>query len=246
MTEERITIETPDGPMAAYVARPADDGPFPALVVVQEAFGVNHHIRDVCGRFAAEGYVALAPEIFHRAGRGIEIPYETVPPAMAQLALLTNEGLEMDLARAFDHLRTSADVRPDQVGLIGYCIGGYAAFLGACRLDPAATVSFYGGGIVRERPNFKIRPILDQAGDIDAPILCVFGGEDKGITPQDVEALQQKLDTLAVPHEVVVYPGAGHAFFCDARAAYHAESARDAWRKTLDWLERWVRGRVTA
>ncbi len=238
MHEEVVTLATPDGPMDAFLVRPEGKSRAPGLVVAQEAYGVNDHIRDVCRRFAGEGYATLAPELFHREGRGVLVPYTDMPGAMGRLAALTNEGLEQDLKAALAHLRGRADVDPARVGLVGFCVGGFAAFLGACRLDPAATVSFYGGGIVRERPQFKLRPVLGETERIRRPILCLFGAEDRGIPPEDVAAVRAKLDALTAPHEVVVYPGAGHAFFCDARPAYHPESARDAWRRTLEWLGR--------
>ncbi len=236
-TESLVTIETTAGPMDAFVARPGAPGPFPGVVVAQEAFGVNDHIRDVCERFAAAGYAALAPELFHRQGRGIEVAYGDMPGAMAALGGLTNDGLEHDLAAALAHLRGLPGVAPDRVGLVGFCVGGLAAFIGACRLGPAATVSFYGGGIVRERPQLRFKPVIGEAARIGAPILCLFGAEDKGIPPADVESIRQALDALPVAHEVIVYPGAGHAFFCDMRPAYHAPSAADAWRRTLAWLD---------
>jgi carboxymethylenebutenolidase len=234
--ERRVTIPTVEGPMDAWLARPAGAGPWPGVVVVQEAFGVNDHIRDVCRRFAREGYVALAPEIFHSQGPGIEIPYTDMPPAMAQLALLTNDGLEVDLSAALDHVRGEEGVDTWRVGLVGFCVGGFAAFLGACRLDPAATVSFYGGGIVRGRPGFRLEPILEEADAIDAPLLCLFGSEDGGIPPADVEAIRARLEDRGVGNAVHVYEGAKHAFFCDQRPAYHPEAAADAWTRTLAWL----------
>ncbi len=237
-TEARVTISTADGPMDAWLVAPASPGPHAALVVVQEAFGVNAHIRDVCRRFAAAGYVALAPEIFHRAGTGIEIPYADMPPAMVQLALLTNAGLEQDLAAALAHLRESRDVDAARVGVVGFCVGGFAAFLAASRLDPAATVSLYGGGIVRPRPGLALTPLLDEADGIRAPLLCLFGSEDGGIPPADVEAIRARIDGLAEPHEVVVYEGAKHAFFCDMRPAYHPTAAQAAWERTLAWFGR--------
>lgn len=233
---EPLTLATADGPMAAHLALPASAGPHPALVVVQEAFGVNAHIRDVCGRFAAAGYVALAPEIFHREGPGIDLPYSDMPPAMAQLALLTNAGLEMDLAAALAHLRGRADVDPARVGVVGFCVGGFAAFLAACRLDPAAVVSFYGGGIVRARTGLAMTPLLDEADGIRAPLLGLFGAEDGGIPPADLAAIRARL--AGADHEVVVYEGAKHAFFCDARPAYHPAAAAAAWTRTLDWFAR--------
>ncbi len=237
-TEARVTISTADGPMDAWLVAPASPGPHAAVVVVQEAFGVNAHIRDVCRRFAAVGYVALAPEIFHRAGIGIEIPYSDMPPAMAQLALLTNAGLEQDLAAALAHLRSRGDVDPARVGVVGFCVGGFAAFLAACRLDPAATVSFYGGGIVRPRTGLALAPLLDEAEGIRAPLLCLFGSEDGGIPPADVGAIREKLGALGAAHEVVEYDGAKHAFFNDVRPAYHPAAAQAAWERTLAWFER--------
>ncbi|MEP7027604.1 MAG: dienelactone hydrolase family protein [Candidatus Eisenbacteria bacterium] len=239
---ERVTIPTADGPMEAYVARPAAPGANPAMVVVQEAFGVNGYIRDVCLRFAGEGYVAIAPELFHRSGSGIEIPYGDLPPAMAQIGILTNDGIEGDLAAAFAYARTDEEVDAWRVGLVGFCVGGFAAFLGACRLDPAATVSFYGGGIVRPRPGMRMEPVLEEAAAIDAPLLCLFGAEDGGIPPPDVAAIREGLEARAIGAEVVVYEGAKHGFFCDQRPAYHAEAAAAAWQRTLDWCARYVRG----
>ena len=238
MREEQVSLTTSAGAMSAFVAVPDGAGRWPAVVVVQEAFGVNHHIRDVCRRFAEAGYVALAPELFHRRGAGIEIPYGDMPPAMEQLRALTNEGMEEDLAASLGHLRMRADVDAARVGLVGFCVGGFAAYLGACRLAPAATVSFYGGGIARPRPQFELRPILEESANIRRPVLCLFGAEDQGITAEDVGAIRAQLDRLAIPHEVVVYPDAGHAFFSDARPSYRAGPAADAWRRTLDWLAR--------
>ena len=232
-----VTIPTPDGDMDAFVARPATMGVFPGVVVIQEAFGVNDHIRHVCARFAAQGYIALAPELFHRQGRGVEVAYGDMPGAMAALAGLTNPGLEVDAAAALERLRALPEVAPRRAGVVGFCVGGLAAFIAACRLDPAATVSFYGGGIVRERPRLRFQPVLGEASKIRAPILCLFGAEDQGIPPADVEAIRERLDRLTVVHDVVVYPGAGHAFFNDLRPNYHALSAADAWQRTLAWLD---------
>lgn len=236
MSESAASVNTPDGPMSLHVATPAGGGPHPAVVVVQEAFGVNAHVKDVCRRLAAEGYVAIAPEIFHRQGDHLEVPYTDVPRAMEELGRLTNATLEQDLGAAFDYARSRADVDPARVGLVGFCVGGFAAFLGACRLDPAATVAFYGGGIVRKRPSLQLEPVLPEAAHIRAPILCLFGAEDQGIPPADVEAIRNALDELPVAHDVVVYDGAPHAFFNDLRPAYRAEAAAAAWARTREWL----------
>lgn len=236
MSLERVTARTADGPMSVHVAVPDTGDRRAAVVVVQEAFGVNAHVQGVCARFAAEGYVALAPEIFHRQGEGVEVPYSDVPRAMQELGRLSNATLEQDLAAAFDVARARDDVDRDRVGLVGFCVGGFAAFLGACRLDPAATVAFYGGGIVRPRPNMRLEPLLPEAADIRAPILCLFGADDTGIPPSDVEAIRAGLDKLDVAHEVIVYPGAPHAFFNELRPSYRPEAATAAWHRTVRWL----------
>jgi carboxymethylenebutenolidase len=230
-----LTITTVDGPMDAYLARPTTQGP--GVVVIQEAYGVNEHIRDVCDRLAAAGYAALAPEIYHRRGAHLSVPYDTPAPAMAELALLTNDGLETDLAAALECLRGEDGVDPARVGLLGFCVGGFAAFLGACRLDPAATVAFYGGGIVRAREGMALEPVLAEADAIDTPLLCLFGSEDTSIPMADVEAIRQR---LGVGCEVHVYEGAKHAFFNDRRQNFHPAAAADAWKRTLDWFGRYL------
>lgn len=230
-----LTIQTADGPMDAYLAR--GKGRCPGVVVVQEAFGVNEHIRDVCDRLAAAGYTALAPEIFHRRGKGLVVPYDNAAPAMAELGFLTNEGIETDLAAALSCLRGEDGVDPARVGLVGFCVGGFAAFLGACRLDPAATVAFYGGGIVRPREGMALEPVLPEADAIDTPLLALFGGDDGGIPQTDVDAIRAR---LGIACEVHVYEGAKHAFFNDRRANYHPAAAADAWTRTLDWFGRYL------
>ena len=247
MSDALLMITTPDGPMQAFVSVPdaaPDAAPgvaprLPAVVVVQEAFGVNDHVKDVCRRLAGAGYVALAPEIFHRDGAGIEVPYTEGPRAMEHLGRLTNAGIETDLRAAFAALRADPRVDPARVALVGFCVGGFAAFLGACRLDPAATVAFYAGGLVRERPGALLTPLLAEAGEIGAPLLCLFGGDDGGIPPADVDAVRAGLAEAGVAHEVVVYAGAKHAFFNDlCPANYNAGAAREAWDATLAWLAR--------
>jgi carboxymethylenebutenolidase len=236
--EEAITIDTPDGPMNAFLARPDGAGPNPALLVAQEAFGVNSHIKNVCRRLAEKGYVALAPELFHRDGPGIELPYDDFPRVMPYLARLTNAGLLVDLGAALKQLRSHAAVDASRVGVIGFCMGGFAALLAGRRLNVRTVVAFYGGGVVRERPGFGLTPFVDELSKMKAPVLAIFGGNDQSITPGDVASISQALEASGATHEVVVYPEGGHGFACDERASYDATSAAAAWKKTSEWLER--------
>jgi carboxymethylenebutenolidase len=244
--ESARSVATPDGPMHAYVAMPDGGGRMPALLVVQEAYGVNDHIRDLCRRFAREGFVAMSPELFHRAGDGLVFRYGEPPgtPGGAKIAAvlggLSTDGVASDIAAALGELRAIDEVDPARVGIVGFCMGGYAAFLAACRTDVKTAVCFYAGGLIRERPNFGIKPILGEAEHIGSPTLLLFGSEDVGIPLDDVEIVRKTLADLGKQHEIVVYEGAQHGFFCNERASYDERSAKAAWPKVLEWL----RGRV--
>lgn len=235
MPESTSTLTTQDGPMDAFVAEP--DGPKAALgvVVIQEAFGVNAHIKDVTRRFAAQGFPAIAPELFHRSGRGIDIPYGEFDKARPMFAALSNDGIAEDMRAAMEELERRAP--NTRVAVVGFCLGGFAAFLAACRLPVATAVSFYGAAIARQRPGGTLTPLLGEAERIQVPILLFFGDQDQAIARSDVEAIEGRLAELGKEHEVVVYPGAGHAFFCDQRQSYVAPAATDAWTRTLDWLK---------
>lgn len=236
---ETISIATKDGPMDAYVALPSG-APAGGMVVLQEAFGVNAHIKDVCDWLAREGYLALAPELFHRQGRGLVFGYEDFDKVRPMMAHLSNEGLAADSLAALAALRSRPELADKKTGVIGFCLGGFAAFLTACRADVAGAVCFYAGGLVKERPGMGIKPILGESDRLSAPVLMLFGDQDQGIPTSEVDAVRDRLTTLRKPHEIVVYPGAGHGFFCDLRSSYHPPSAADAWTRVTGWLRRHV------
>lgn len=174
--KEKVDLAVADGTrMAAYVARAAQSGPHPGLLVLQEAFGVNRHIRNVCERFAAEGYVAIAPELFHRtAPPGFEGSYTDFPALAPHYQAVTTETAEMDLRSAHAWLHSNAQVKPDEISSVGFCMGGRISFLANTLLPLRAAVSFYGGGIA---PG-----LLDRASKVQAPLLLIWGGLDKHIT----------------------------------------------------------------
>lgn len=232
MTESFITLHTPDGPMDAFVADPGQGGP--ALLVIQEAFGVNDHIQDICRRLAAAGWLAVAPDLFHRSGKRLTYGYDEFQKIMPIFAALTNDALETDIRAALDWLRG----RATRVGVVGFCMGGFSAFLAACRTDVDSAVCFYGGGIVHAREGLAMRPVLKEAVNMKCPVLLFFGGRDKSIPRDDVRTIEDALTRLDKKHEVVVYDDADHGFNCDRRASYHAPSAADAWRRTIDWFQK--------
>lgn len=237
LKESTVTLQSSGTPMQAFLVEPAEAaGPAPAVIVAMEAFGVNSHIREVCRRLAREGYVVLAPDFYHRTGEMLTYSYED-PNRREAFSALTNEGIEADIEAALKHLKGTAGVDGARIGIVGFCVGGFMAFLAACRTDVATAVCFYGGGIVNPREGLKLEPLLTEAANIKVPVLMLFGEKDASIPMSDVEAIRGRLEMQPREHEVVVYPGAEHGFNCDERASFHPEASKDAWGRTVKWLE---------
>ncbi len=236
MPDDHLTVSTPDGPMEVYQAKP-DGTARQAILVVQEAFGVNEHIQDVTRRFAAAGYHAVAPAVFHRAGGGTIDDYDNLDftKLIALFDGLTDDGILMDVDGGLGVL-TDAGFRPNQIGVVGFCFGGRVTFLTAARRALGAAVGFYGGGIV-SAGHLPFPPLVDEAATLQTPWLGLFGDQDGSISVDDVEQLRAALREAPVDAEVVRYPDAGHGFHCDRRADYHEASARDAWARALAWFD---------
>lgn len=233
-TETRKTVSTPDGPMDLYESLP-DGKPRGAVIVIQEAFGVNEHIQDVTRRFAAAGYRAVAPTLFHRSGGGTA-PYTDFAKVVPLFKGMSDDGILMDVDATLTHLKGEG-FSDSQIGIVGFCMGGRVTFLVATRRKLGAAVGFYGGGIaVSRRPGFPV--LIQDTSKLAAPWLGLFGDKDGGIPVEDVELLRETLSREAkVANEIVRYPDAEHGFHCDVRASYHESSAKDAWARTLDWLQ---------
>jgi len=212
--------------------------PAGAVIVIQEAFGVNEHIRDVARRFAAAGFRAVAPTMFHRAGGGTA-PYGDFSKVMPLFAGVSDDGIVADVDATVAYLR-GAGFEDGRIGIVGFCFGGRVTFLVATRRQLGAAVGFYGGGIVTKRlPLFD--PLIGDAAQLATPWLGLFGDEDSGIPVADVEQLRATLDReTKTAHEIVRYPGAEHGFHCDVRPSYNEAAAKDGWKRTLDWLRRYL------
>ncbi|WP_408097815.1 dienelactone hydrolase family protein [Peredibacter sp. HCB2-198] len=234
ITKNFLTIETPTGPFDLYVASPEIKSP--VILVFMEAFGVNHHIQSVCERLAQEGFMAVAPDLYHREGRRIVVDYANREAIFPLLGKLTNEDIIEDIKGTLKFLKDLPMADLSQVYSIGFCVGGFMSALGATKLDIKRMVSFYGGGMVRPREGFKIRPILDDLKHIKGQTLFFFGGKDASITESDINVLRQTLSRDSVPHEIVVYENGDHGFFCDERKSYNAEAAVDSWKRTLEFF----------
>jgi carboxymethylenebutenolidase len=216
-----ITLDAADGhTLGAYVARPASQ-PIAGLVIIQEIFGVNAHVRSVADNYAKDGFLAIAPALFDRIRPGIELDYEgaDMQTAMSLIPKIDAEKAVADVAAAIDYAHKAISKK---VGVVGYCFGGSIAWLAATRVRPAAAVGYYGGQIGKyaaETPN--------------CPVMLHFGRQDPHIPPAVAEAVQ-----TAHPAVEIYWYNAGHAFNCDARASYNADAAKEARERTLAFLKK--------
>jgi len=233
VVHERVKVPVGSLSMSAYLARPTAPGTYPAVLVFQEIFGVNHHIRSVADRVAAAGYVALAPEVFHRTAPGIELKYDAdgLQRGIELMGKVTTTEAMADVAGALAFLKGRSEVGGRGVGAMGFCFGGHLTYLSACEQPIAAAASFYGGGIAVGSPGNDGPPTITRTPKIKGKILCLFGANDGYIPKEQVAAIKEALTAASVRHDVVVYPKVGHGFFCDERADYDATSADDAWSR---------------
>ena len=214
--------------MNAYVARPTEGAAHPGLLVFQEAFGVNAHIRDVAERFARAGVVAIAPELFHRTASSFEADYNDFPATVPHMRAMTVEGTAYDIRATYDWLLNDSQVRKEHIASIGFCMGGRASFLANATVPLQGAISFYGGGIAPA--------LLPQVANLHAPMLFFWGGRDKHIPQEQIRAVTDECKRLAKPFINVEISEADHGFFCDARASYHPEAATLAWNLCESFL----------
>jgi carboxymethylenebutenolidase len=230
--EKYVNLKVVDGTeMAAYTAIPegAIGRNAPGLILLQEAFGVNHHIRDVADRFAAQGYVVIAPELFHRtAPPYFEGSYSDFPAIMPHMNALTIEGNEADLKAAYNWLKHYELVNPANIFSIGYCMGGRVSFLANATLPLSAGVSYYGG---------NIKQVADKAADISGRHLFFWGGLDKHIGQDQIDSVTNAMDAAGKEYINVKISYADHAFACDARPSYNEKATKEAWALTLAFFK---------
>lgn len=229
LIQQKINLTVSDGTtMDAYTARPDDQTSHPAIIVLQEAFGVNHHIRNVTDRLAEQGYVAIASELFHRTAPGFEGDYENFTAIRPHLGAMTRKGLEDDLHAAYQWLQAQKNVQADHVFCVGYCMGGRVAFAANSFLPLRAAVSYYGGGIAPDS--------LDRASSLHGPMLFFWGELDKHIPPEQRSAVISALKNHHKPYVNVEFSDADHGFFCDERKVYQPRAARQSWALMLEFL----------
>jgi carboxymethylenebutenolidase len=228
--QDYVTLQVADGSsMAAYTSLPEKStGKLPAIIVVQEAFGVNHHMRKVTDRFAKEGFVAICPEIFHRtAPVGFEGSYSDFASVMPHYQAVTIESLELDLKATYEWLVKQDNVDPNRVFSVGYCLGGKVSFLANAVLPLKAAVSYYGGGT---------DTIADKAADLHGKHLFFWGGLDKHIKSENIQTVISAMESAEKDYINVKISYADHAFACDDRPSYNETATKEAWALTLAFL----------
>jgi carboxymethylenebutenolidase len=218
---EMVQFPFDGGNTGGYLATPKQ-GSGPGVVVIQEWWGLVDHIKDVCDRFADEGFVALAPDLFH--GKTTKSPDEA---GKLMMALRIDEA-EKDLGAAVQYLLTSDSTSSKKIGVVGFCMGGALALYTATKnQNIGACVVFYGG-------HPKVKPDLPN---LNAPVLGLYAEKDGFVTPDLVHDLERQLKDLGKQIEVKIYAGADHAFFNDTRPeVYNAQAATDAWQRTIAFL----------
>ena len=213
--------------VGAYLATPPGVGPFPAVIVIQEWWGLNTHIRDIADRFARERYVALAPDLYH--GKVTDDPNE----AGKLMGALNRDEAIKDLIGGIQYLKSQKTVRGDRIGVIGFCMGGPFALLLPCKTKEIKAAAPYYGEVPDEA----------TLRELACPVLYIYGDADFWITREDVRRLEGALKKFNKPGEVKIYPGAPHAFFNDSRKdVYRTTEAQDAWRRTLDFFAKHLKG----
>ncbi|NMF85012.1 dienelactone hydrolase family protein [Nodosilinea sp. P-1105] len=231
---ETVTIISDQQNIPAYLVEPSRDGPFGGVVVLQEVFGVNSHIREVTERIAAAGYVAIAPHIYHRQAPGFEVGYSEADLDLGRQYKMGTKASELlsDVQGAIDFLYSRPNVAQTGVGCIGFCFGGHVAYLAATLPQVKATACFYGAGLTSSTPGGG-PPTVCLTPKITGTLYGFFGTEDPLIPLEEVDQIEAALTHCQIPHKIFRYTGATHGFFCDQRYSYNAEAAGDAWDKVM-------------
>lgn len=235
LTAGEIRIPTKDGEIPAYRAMPSEGGPFPAVLVVQEIFGVHEHVKDVCRRFARLGYLALAPDLYARQGNVSAL--SEIDEIRKIVAKVPDVQVLADLDDAAAWMQASGKAHIEKLGITGFCWGGRIVWLYAAHsVRVKAGVAWYGrlSGKASELQPFHP---LDVAANLKAPVLGLYGGSDQGIPIETVEQMKKALQAADKPSAIVVYPDTPHAFFADYRPSYRKEAAEDGWTRLLAWFK---------
>ena len=220
--------------MRCYVSVPEGTGPFPPVVVIQHAGGVDEFVRLMSDRFAQAQFLAVAPDLYHREEPG------TSDDPLTRMGRLRDVTIVADVNAAISYANSLSEAEADRIGITGYCMGGRVTYLMAAKnADLKAAVVCWGGNIMVPWGDGPAPfALTDQ---IACPVLGLFGEDDPNPNPADVAKLDAELTRLGKTHEFHSYPGAGHAFMNESRPSYRAEAAEDAWKNTTAWFDKYLR-----
>lgn len=234
-TTNQVTIPNGDLEIAAYLAKPSASGNYPGVIVIQEIFGVNDHIKDITERIAQEGYIAIAPAIYQRQAPGFAVGYTDEDVKIGRQHKQNTKAKELlsDIQATIDYLYKMPEVKATGVGTVGFCFGGHVVYLAATLKEVTATASFYGAQIVNWCPG-ENEPTIERTKDINGTIYAFFGTEDPLIPNEHIDQIAAELEKQQIDHQVFRYKGATHGFMCDRRDSYNPDAAKDAWQKMLD------------
>ena len=241
MPQSWVDINVGGQTMEGYLTQPEGEGRHPAVIVIQEVWGVNSHIQFLTDRFPSLGFVGLAPAMFHREGRMTLGLHEEMDPAMARMGACTDDNIIADVQGAVDYLKGQSFVQGDKIGIVGFCFGGRVSYLAAASVSGlSASVVYYGGFVSAARGDGPSP--LERTANVSVPVLGLFGEDDANPSPADVATMAGELDKHNKTYEFHSYPGCGHGFNCNARSSYRPESARDAWAKAMAWFDTHLKG----
>ena len=234
LTAGEIQIPTANGIIPGYQAMPKTGKTHPVILVVQEIFGVHEHIKDVCRRFAKQGYLAIAPELYFRQGDVSKLA--DISQIMPIVAAVPDAQVLSDLDAAITWAEKSGHGNVAKLGITGFCWGGRIVWLYAAH-NPhlKAGVAWYGKLVGQTDPLHPKHPV-DIAAELKAPVLGLYGGQDQGITADSRAMMEATLQADHKPSKLVVYPDAGHGFHADYRSSYNAKDAADGDKKMLEWF----------
>ena len=228
-------VPTQDGNIPGYFARPDREGVFPIILVVHEIFGVHEHIKDVCRRFAKRGYTAVAPELFARVGDVSKL--SDIQQILPIVSKAPDAQVLSDLDSCVLWAEQNAKGDRSRLGVTGFCWGGRITWLYATHSsDLKAGVAWYGR-IVGQTDSLHPKNPIDAAGDLKAPVLGLYGGQDQGIPVATVDAMKVAASVAGKTVEIVVYPDSGHAFHADYRPSYNPKDSMDGERRMYAWFE---------
>jgi carboxymethylenebutenolidase len=235
LTAGEVRIPTTDGEIPGYRAMPASGGPFPVVLVVQEVFGVHEHIKDICRRFAKLGYFAVAAELYARQGDVSKIA--DIKDIMTIVAQVPDVQVMSDLDATVAWAKSTGKGDAGHLGITGFCWGGRIVWLYAAHNPKLhAGVAWYGP-LNRKATALQPQYPLDIAGEIKAPVLGLYAGQDQGISASDIEKMRDALKKARVKSEIIVYSDAQHGFNADYRPSYNAADAQDGWQRMLGWFK---------